>query len=135
MPELFDYLKSLTNKKIKYESEEDFKGYSQWMINRYLSTIDSLLPIVSEINREYIISDKAHYNLFFTIIPKSNSYLKYNFKKEKNDKEIEYLMNYFNCDFHLAKTYSELISKEEFEKIISFYEDRGYKQTTKRRKK
>lgn len=135
MPEIFDYIKSFTNKKVKYSTDEDFKGYSQWMINRFLSTDDSLLPVIAEINTEYILSDKAHYNLFYNIIPKSSKFFKYDYKKEKSDVELGYMMEYFKCDTHLAKTYSELISKEEYDTIISFYTERGFGKSKGKKKK
>lgn len=131
MPALFDYLKSITNKKIYYSTEEDLKGYSQFMVNRFMMSLQSFVPIISELNTEYVLTDRMHYDLLFHAIPKTNSFLKYNMGKEAKEQVLQYVMTYFNIDLNRAKTYMILINKEELDYIVEFYENRGANKTIK----
>lgn len=118
---LFDFLNSINKKQYL----EDLTGYSQFMINRFLTSSTVRASIIGEINSGYKFTDRMHYDFLFNALPKTSEFMKYNMKKEKAETELEYLMKWFNIDMGRAKTYSTLISKEEFQDIISYYTDRG----------
>ena len=130
MPQLFDFINSI-NKKNKLD---DLQGYSQWMVNRFLCSDQQYVPFIAEINSNYNLTDKMHYDFLFHVFPKSNKFFKYNMKKEAKEKELEYVMKFFNVDVQEAKTYIQLISEVDMEEIRRFYEDRGSKGPKKKGK-
>ena len=132
---LFDFLGSITGKKVYYAEAEDLKGYSSYMVNRFLMSVKSFVPVISEINTEYVLTDRMHYDLLFHAIPKSNIFLKYNFKKASKEEEMLNVMKYFNVDLQRAKTYISLMSLEELKSINEFYNNRGMSEKIKVKKK
>jgi hypothetical protein len=125
MPNLFDFLNSINKKTVYYSKDEDLKGYSIWMVNRFLVGEPLYAPVIAELNSTYILSDRMHYDFLYHALPKMNKFLKYTMKKEAEEKNLKYLMQFFNVDIERAKKYSTLISKEEFDNIIEHYEHRG----------
>lgn len=127
MSDLFSYLKRLTKKEPIDESQEQFqKDYSPYMVNRFLSCERNFLPIVKEMNRDHVTKE-MHFDFCDTVIPKSNKFLKYNLKKEKHEKEIKYIAEFFGEAIQTAKQYHKLISEEEMKRITDFFEKRGIK--------
>jgi len=127
MATLFDYIKRLTAKKPIDETQDEFeKGYSPYMINRFFACDKKLLMLAKEMNRNGI-SKQMHFDFMDTIVPKSNKFIKYNLKKEKELKEIVYIANFFEVNIQHAKEYSKLISKEHMKEIKNFFEKRGLK--------
>jgi len=133
MADLFGYINAIQKK----EYQEDLSGYSAWMINRFMVADASYVPVIAEINSTYNLTDRMHFDLLYYAFPKTNKFLRYNMKKEKSEKEMKYLMQYYNIDLQRAKTYAQLISKEEFDSIIEYFENRGAnkKTSTKGKKK
>lgn len=124
MAQLFDYLKSLTSKNPRYCGEE-LINYNPWMVNRFLTDIPELLPVLEEINGGYNLTYQQHYDLLFEVIPKSKRFLKYNLKKENKEKDLTYVMEYYQVNYEVAKSYVELIAKDELKQIKDHFEKRG----------
>ena len=87
---VFDYLKQITKfqKKGFWESlsDEDKKGWSTFLVNRFLSMRSDFLPIVNEVQK-YSLKPELIYKTYMDIIPKGNYYLRYiKGKKKKNMK-------------------------------------------------
>lgn len=129
--DLFGYINAIQKK----QYQKELPSYSQWMLNRFFSSESTYIPVISYINSKCTLTDRMHFDLLFYGLPKTNKYLKYNMKKEAKEKHIHYLMEYFNIDIQRAKTYSQLISQEEQEKIIEFFENRGSSTPVKKGKK
>lgn len=135
MPSLFDFLGSINNKKVYYKSDEELKGYSIWMVNRFLMSEPLYAPVIAELNSSYILTDRMHYDFLFHALPKTNKFMKYGMKSEKKEEVILNVMQYFNVDLRRAKTYMALISEEELESILDFYGKRGLATKGKSKKK
>lgn len=125
MANLFDFLNSINKKTVYYKTDEELKGYSQWMVARFLISEPLYAPVIAELNSSYILSDRMHYDFLYHALPKMNKFLKYNMKKEESEKNLKYLMEYFNVGLQQAKKYATLISTEEFDSIIEHFEHRG----------
>jgi len=127
MAGLFDYVKRLTNKSPIDETKDIFeKSYSPYMINRFFSCEKSFLMLVKEMNQDGITKE-MHFDFLDTVIPKSNRFIRYNLKKAKIDKEIEYISKFYECSIQHAKQYHKLISKEDMKTIKNYFEKRGKK--------
>jgi len=133
MSSLIDYLNAFTKK----TPVKDLQGYSQWVLNRFLSSEKEFVPVIAEINSGYTLTDKMHFDLIVNAFPKSNKFIKYNMKKDEKERNLQYVMDHFKVDSQIAKTYIQLMDEEEMNEIISFYEDRGTKgkKVTKKGKK
>ena len=104
---IFDYLKQITKfqKKGFWESlsAEDKKGWSTFLINRFLSMRSEFLPIVNEVQK-YSLKPKLIYKAYADIIPKGNYYLKYvKGKRKKNMDYPAWLINIVVDDLEVSK--------------------------------
>jgi len=117
---IFDHIKNITTNKGEYLGDE---GWSNWMINRYLSMDPDYCEVVSIIQRNTFIMKGEHlYNLYKDLIPKQYIYLKYikaNNKKEYKVEQVEAIGKYFEVSKKEAKEYISMLSKIEIEQIVS----------------
>ena len=103
---VFDYLKQITKfqKKGFWESlsDEDKKGWSTFLVNRFLSMRSDFLPIVNEVQK-YNLKPELIYKTYMDIIPKGNYYLKYiKGKKKKNMDYPQWMVNVVRNDLEVS---------------------------------
>ena len=119
----FDTMK-LCFTKDKYLSDEELQGYAQWMMNKQLSCDQTLVFLAHELNKP--MSDRMHYDCLYHGLPKmAKKYIPYLAKKPKEEKEIQYISEYYKVDLSTAKVYHTLLSREELDYIVEFNEKRG----------
>lgn len=122
MASLFDYLKRLTNKTPIDETKEQFeKDYNPWMINQFMSCDKQFIHLANAMNREGFTKE-MNFDFYDNAIPKVKRFIKYSAKKEKTEKTIQYVMEWYGCSQTVAKQYMEIISKEELDDIIHHFE-------------
>ena len=119
MPTIFDHLKNITTTKGSYLGDE---GWSNYMINRYLSMNQDYIELVNIIQKNtWQMKGENLYSLYKDIIPKSNVYLKYikgkTSSKYKPD-EIEAIQKYYQVSKREAKDYIDLLSKDNIKDIL-----------------
>lgn len=119
MPTIFDHLKNITTTKGPYLGDE---GWSNYMINRYLSMNQDYIELVNLIQKNTWQMKGEHlYSLYKDVIPKSNTYLKYikakTSSKYKPD-EIEAVQKYYQVSKREAKDYIDLLSKDDIKDIL-----------------
>ena len=76
---LFETLNFICTKQYTWEElpEENKKAYSQFMINRFLSSYEYLLPILCELSTiKY--TDEQHYKLLYQYVKRTKHYFNYN---------------------------------------------------------
>lgn len=122
----FDFMKNILSKEKRYSHEEVVNEFNLFMVNRIFSNDQQLILIANELNKKGI-TNQMGYDCYFYGIPKSKRFIQYNSKKEKTDKHIQYLMEYYQCNLTTAKQYMNLISDEEKLYIVDFFEKRGTK--------
>lgn len=117
---LFDMLNEICEYKseLNFDDPEVNKAYDIYMINRYLSMIEFLVPVVVCVNKPGM--EKAdHYNFLRNIIP-TNRY-KFNYLKksidDKNEIKIKCLCNFFEIGGREAKMYLTLLKPAQIEKL------------------
>ena len=122
--ELFDYLKSLTerNEFVDFDNEEVRKGYQPFMINRFISMAEVFTQVVNEINRFSDIPKETHFRFFFSVLPKRRQFFKY-IKKPKDLSQDEKLViaKYFEVGLTDAERYINMLSEEEIKEILEIY--------------
>jgi len=103
---VFDYLNQIT----KYQkkgfwkslSDEDKKGWSTFLVNRFLSMRSDFLPIVNEVQK-YNLKPELIYKTYMDIIPKGNYYLRYiKGKKKKNMDHPQWMINVVRNDLEVS---------------------------------
>ena len=106
-------------------SDADRKTFSPFMVIRYLSMSEDILPLVNHM-QNYCIQDMPHkavYQFWCGVLPKKKTYLKYiKGKKDKYNKEvIDYLVDYFEVSRLQASEYRDLIPKEKLIYMLKEY--------------
>ena len=118
MPNIFDHIKNITTQKGPYLGDE---GWSNYMINRYLSMDQDYCEVVNTIQKNTWQMKGEHlYNLYKDLIPKQYIFLKYikiQNKKEYDAVVIDALVKYFEISKKEAKEYINMLSKEEIKNI------------------
>lgn len=119
MPTIFDHLKNITTTKGPYLGDE---GWSNYMVNRYLSMNQDYIELVNLIQKNTWQMKGEHlYSLYKDVIPKSNVYLKY-IKGKASSKykpdEIEAVQKYYQVSKREAKDYIDLLSKDDIKDIL-----------------
>lgn len=125
---LFDFLKRLVNKKSLPETQEgeELDGFSPFMINRFMSCEMNFVQLSNAMNTNGLTKEMV-FDFYDHTIPKNNTFIKYNAKKEKAEKHLKYVMDWYTCNIQTAKQYMRLISEDEMQEIIDFFEKRGRK--------
>jgi len=117
IPNLFKWLEEITYYKtpVKQISEESYKSYSPYMINRYLSMNPDYIHIVNFVQKLNLES-KGSYVVYKDLIPKKKLWLKY----IKNTNKLE---NYKDLEDIIIKAYE--VSKRESHDIIKILGKEG----------
>lgn len=121
----FDIVNCLFDKNRPTDEEID-KHCQQWMVANLLSCDLALVP-VAEIITKSKMSNYECFEFLWNVLPKQKKFIKYNATKAKEDRDVKYIMDFYKCSQKDAKSYRELISKDEMTKIIDFFENRGVK--------
>lgn len=125
---LFDVLKEVTKNQTPWDelTDEFKKEYSQFMINRFASSINLYIGPLAELDK-YKVSDKVHHQYITSFFIKKDHYFNYKaYKKEKNPDEnaIPFLCKYFEIGAREAAQYLDLMSDEEIKEICLLYKTR-----------
>ena len=117
---IFSHIKNITTTKGEYLGDE---GWSNWMVNRYLSMDPDYCEVVNIVQRNTFIMKGEHlYNLYKDLIPKQYIYLKYikaKNKKEYKIEQIEAISKYFEVSKKEAKEYIDMLPKADIDQITS----------------
>ena len=128
---LFDVLEMIQGKRIPWEELDDGykEAYSQFMINRFVSSIEFLCPLISEISALKSLTNEQHYYILTHAIPTGRKlWFNYKaFKKEKQDKDEEFLIWAISKEYEIgkreAKTYIELLTDDEKAQLKKKWEE------------
>ena len=107
--DLFGVMYSCITKKGN-PSNKDINKIPEYLFHNLLSNNSKT------INLSFLLTVKNipiyyQYKLVDKMLPKT--YIKYPKKNKFNDSFIDFLSEYYNCNYNLAKRYFELLSKEE----------------------
>lgn len=122
--ELFDFLKSLTEKKefLDFSNEEIRKNYQPFLINRFVSMAEIYTQVVNEINKYPDIPKESHFRYLFSILPKRKQFFNYiKKKKDLSQTEKQAIANYFEVGLTDAERYIQLLSDNQIKEILEIY--------------
>lgn len=123
---LFDTLNFICTKQYKWEElpEGCRKGYSQFMINRFISSYEYLIPLANELSIQKL-TDKQHYTILYTWVKKTKHYFNYTaYKVEKENPDLLIaIKKEYNIGNKEAKRYNKLLNNELREKLLKKWHD------------
>ncbi len=102
---IFDHLGNLTYKKVNSDTytESDWKSYTPYMINRWISMNPAAIDIVNIIQKHYNLDKKIHYKLYSDIFPKQKLYTRY-IKAPKSIKYTPELVDIISSHYEISKS-------------------------------
>lgn len=117
---LFDVLGMIEGAKTPWNDLDEgyHKAYSQFMINRFISSKDVYLPIIEKLST-LKVTDQQHYEILCNAISGSRRhFFDYkSYKKEKVGKDEEFLIFALSKEYEIgkreAKTYINKINESE----------------------
>lgn len=123
---LFDILNFICTKQYKWEElpETCQKNYSQFMINRFISSYEYLIPLANELSIQKL-TDQQHYTILYTWVKKTKHYFNYDaYKASKTDNN---LMTAVKKEYKLtnreAKRYIDILNNEQKEFLLKKWAD------------
>ena len=125
---IFQHIDNLTYKKTDPDTynESDWKSYSPFMVNRWLSMNSNYIEIVDMFQQYTIgpLSKKHVYQLYFDFLPKQKSFNKY-IKGKKQDKYNKELVKIIADHYQIAKIeaeeYISLLEQTEISSLLKKY--------------
>lgn len=121
---IFDHLKALTDKDKQFLGNE---GWSNWMINRYLSMKEEYVEMVNIVQKNtWQMEPKYLFGIYKSLLPQYNQWIKYikNSKKiEVDPMLIELLADNLEFSKRDVLEYIETMSEDD---IKEFMEEVGY---------
>ena len=123
---IFQHLANITH--IKTDpgtyTESDWKSYSPFMINRWLSMYKEYTHLLDYTQKYYSLPKDVHYKMLSGILPKKKVFTRY-IKGKKSDKYnsdlIQFLTTYFEISKEEVKEYMLLLDKPEIVRILTKY--------------
>ena len=103
---IFDFLGDLTQHKTKWDSinESDRKGYSNFMINRWISMKMEYLPVVAETQKlTMAVAPEFSYRFYLDFLPKEKMYVKYVSSKTEKIPEMQSLISFLCKKFNMSE--------------------------------
>lgn len=118
---LFKILTYIQSKTHTWEElpDEITSKYNQFMINRFLSSYEYLLPLLDEITVKKL-SNEQHYKILYYWLKQTKHYFNYNSYKNSLDEDTN-LIKVVSLEYKVtlkdAKFYVTLLSSEQKQKI------------------
>ncbi len=111
---IFDSISDVSYKKTSADSytESDWKSYSPYMVNRWVSMNPAAIELSNLIQKHYSIDKKIHYKFYSDVLPKQKLYMKYvkGAKGIKYDPElINIVCKHYEVSKSEIKSYLDLI--------------------------
>ena len=120
--DLFEWLKEITLYKSNVEdfTEDSWKNFNTYMINRYLSMNPDYIEIVNHIQKFSNSPKSQIYTMYKNIIPKKQVFLKYvgAKKKPQNTQLVEKLSKYFIISKREIVDYLDILNKKDIKNIL-----------------
>lgn len=113
MINIFDFIKSINNKKYIF-NEENASEYNVYMVNKAFSYFPETVFYALECDKLQL-EGKQHYDFLFYTIPKGNRFSKWS--KTNVDKDIELISDHFEISLKKAKTIKRLVDIEEIKEL------------------
>ena len=102
---IFQHIANITHIKAdpKKYSESDWKSYSPYMINRWLSMARDYTDIIDNTQKYYNLSKESHYKMLCGVLPKRKVFTRY-VKSKKVKKYNSELVDALTKHYEVSKT-------------------------------
>jgi len=122
---LFDWLKEINYKKSDPNqfTNDDWKSFTPFMINRYLSLHPELIVLVNEVQMLNTTNKKVLYNAYRHLLPKQSRFAKYIKGRvgKVNTELVDVVSRYFEIGKKETKEYIKMLSRTELSSIVGLY--------------
>jgi hypothetical protein len=119
---LFGWLNEITLYKSPIEkfTEEDWKTFTTFMINKYISMNPEYIEIANYLQKYSNSPKQQIYTMYKNIIPKKKVYLKWigGKKKSQNTELVEKLSQYFLVSKRETEDYLDILHKRDVKSIL-----------------
>ena len=122
---LFDWLKEINYKKSPPDqfTTDDWKSFTPFMINRYLSLHPELIVLVNEVQMLNTTNKKVLYNAYRHLLPQQSRFAKYIKGRvaKVNNELVEIVSRYFEIGKKESKEHIKMLTIEELSGIVGLY--------------
>ena len=128
---IFDYINDIFLHKPDWEeySDQEKKGFSIYMLNRWISMNIDYLEFINFLQRyslSGLLSSKTVYKLYIDLLPKTKFFAKYVSKDKGESKIKEELLSHLTSDFNWSRQEAvNCLSLISSEYISSYLKDKG----------
>ena len=123
---IFDVLNFICTKQYRWNelSEEYRKGYNQFILNRFLSSYEYLLPLLNELSMKRLTNEQ-HYTILYTWVKRTKHYFNYNaYKSENIDKNLVLAVKKeYDIGNREARRYIDLLTEETKAALLKKWAD------------
>ena len=124
---LFNILQAIQTKEYTWEQlpEEYLNAYNQFMINRFLSSYEYLLPLLSKLSTQKLTNEQ-HYKILYNWVKKTKHYFNYDVYKvdiNEDNNLLKSIQLEYDISIKDAKHYNTLLSNEQRELIKKRWSD------------
>jgi hypothetical protein len=111
---IFNHIGDISYKKTPIDSytDMDWKSYSPYMVNRWVSMNPAAIELANLIQKHYSLDKKIHYKFYSDVLPKQKMYMKY-IKGNKNIKYdpelIDIVCKHYEISKSETKSYLDLV--------------------------
>jgi hypothetical protein len=112
---------TLTKTHPKEISQESWKSFNSFLINKYVSMSPDYIELVNYVQRIPYENKQQIYSIYREMIPKRKVFLKYiGSKKKKQNLELtNYISKYFQCSLGEAEEYIDILRKPGVTEILN----------------
>ena len=122
---LFDWLKEINYKKSPPDqfTTDDWKSFTPFMINRYLSLHPELIVLVNEVQMLNTTNKRVLYNAYRHLLPQQSRFAKYIKGRvgKVNNELVEIVGRYFEIGKKESKEYIKMLTFKELSGIVGLY--------------
>lgn len=122
---LFDWLKEINYKKSPPDqfTTDDWKSFTPFMINRYLSLHPELIVLVNEVQMLNTTNKKVLYNAYRHLLPQQSRFAKYIKGRvaKVNNELVEIVSRYFEIGKKESKEHIKMLTPKELSGIVGLY--------------
>lgn len=130
----FEFLNQISfTKNPNFYNDETSRDWNSWMVLRYLSMDESLLPLVNSIQEfQSVLDGQQMYTFLCQVIPKKKRFFRYiKGSKQASDSTLSWVSRLYNCSKKEAQEYIDILGPDWGEEIKkSFGEEKTPKKTT-----
>jgi hypothetical protein len=101
-------------------SEESWKSWNTFMINKYVSMCPEYIELVNYVQRIPYDQNKQIYSIYREMIPKQKTFFKYLkvTKRKKNTEVIDYIAQYYQCSLGEAEEYLDILRETGARRVL-----------------